>query len=91
MDHQRRSALRSSGPGEFDCSSSAKQGTLIAGDQPVTEEQVRGELQSGGWANVQIVREGRYFEVSAIKNGQIGKLAVDSQTGRLRAKDDDDD
>ena len=72
-----------------------RQGPIfIAGDQPVTEDQVRQKLQSDGWSNVQIVRDGRYFEAVAAKDGQNSKIVVDSQTGRLRAgerADDDDD
>jgi hypothetical protein len=64
---------------------------LIAGDQPVTGDQVRQKLQSDGWSNVQIVRDGRFFEAMGSKDGQTGKVAVDAQTGRLRAADDDDD
>jgi hypothetical protein len=64
---------------------------FIAGDQAVTEDQVRQKLQSEGWSNIQIVRDGRYFEAIASKNGQNSKIAVDSRTGRLRANDDDDD
>jgi hypothetical protein len=64
---------------------------FIAGDQAVTEDQVRQKLLSEGWSNIQIVRDGRYFEAIASKNGQSGKIAVDSQTGRLRANNDDDD
>ena len=64
---------------------------FIAGDQPVTEDQVRQKLQSDGWSNVQIVRDGRYFEAIGSKNGVTTKVAVDEQTGRLRAEDDDDD
>lgn len=64
---------------------------FIAGDRPVTEDQVRSKLQEEGWSNVQIEREGKYFGVSALKNGQSGRLAIDSETGRLRANDDDDD
>jgi hypothetical protein len=64
---------------------------FIAGDQPVTEEQVRQKLQSEGWSNVQIVQKGRYIEATASKDGQNSTIAVDSQTGRLRAADDDDD
>ena len=44
---------------------------LIAGDQPVTEDQVRQKLQSDGWSNVQIVREGRYIEAIGAKNGRL--------------------
>ncbi|WP_050423316.1 hypothetical protein [Bradyrhizobium tropiciagri] len=64
---------------------------FIAGDQPVTEDQVRQKLQSDGWSNVQIVRDGQYFETIGSKDGQTAKVAVNSQTGRLRAVDDDDD
>jgi hypothetical protein len=64
---------------------------FIAGDQPVTEDQVRQKLQSDGWSNVQIVRDGRYFEAMGSKDGETTKVAVDAKTGRLRAADDDDD
>ena len=64
---------------------------FIAGDRPVTEDQVRTKLQTDGWSDVRIVREGRYFQVSAAKDGKAEKIAVDSLTGRLRADDDDDD
>jgi hypothetical protein len=43
---------------------------LIAGDQPVTEDQVRQKLQSDGWENVRIVRDGRYFDAIASKGGK---------------------
>ena len=64
---------------------------FIAGDQPVTEEQIRQKLQSEGWSDIQIMRDGRYFEAIASKDERSSKLVVDSQTGRLRAADDDDD
>jgi hypothetical protein len=64
---------------------------FIAGDQPVTEDQIRQKLQSEGYSNVQVVRQGRYFEAIGSKEGQSGKITVDSQTGRLRSDDDDDD
>src|SRR6516162_6785475 len=64
---------------------------FIAGDQPVTEEQVRQKLQSEGYSNVQIVRQGRYFDATGSKDGTTGRIAVDSQTGRIRADDDDED
>lgn len=62
---------------------------FIAGDQPVSEDQVRQKLQSDGWSNVQIVREGRYLEAMGSKNGETTKVAVDAQTGRLRAAEED--
>src|SRR5262245_17816416 len=63
---------------------------FIAGDGSVTEDQVRQKLQSEGWSDIQIVRDGRYFEDIA-KDEQSRKIVVDSQTGRLRAAADDDD
>ena|SRR5712692_7819866 len=64
---------------------------FIAGDQPVAEDQVRQKLQSDGYSNVQIARQGRYLEAMGSKDGQTGRITVDSQTGRLRAVDDDGD
>jgi len=64
---------------------------LIAGDRPVTAEQVEAKLKTDGWSNIVISREGRYMQVTGMLNGNAGKIAVDSQTGRLRANDDDDD
>jgi hypothetical protein len=64
---------------------------FIPGDQPVTEDQIRQKLQSEGYSNLQIVRQGRYFEAMGSKDGTTGKIAVDSQTGRLRGADDDED
>jgi hypothetical protein len=64
---------------------------FIAGDSPVTAEQVREKLQSDGWSNLVMSRNGRYIEVAGSLNGQARKMAIDSQTGRLRAADDDDD
>jgi len=64
---------------------------FIAGHQPVTEDQIRQKLHADGWSNVQIVRDGQYFEAIGSKDGQTAKVAVNSQTGRLRAVDDDDD
>jgi hypothetical protein len=64
---------------------------FIAGDRPVTAEQVLQKLQTDGWSNVVISRNGRYIEVTGSMNGETSKMAVDSQTGRLRADNDDDD
>jgi hypothetical protein len=50
----------------------------------VTEDQVRQEMVAEGYSNPQVMREGRYFEATGIKDGQMQKLVVDSQTGRLR-------
>ena len=64
---------------------------FIAGDRPVTAEQVLEKLQTDGWSNVVISRNGRYIDVTGSMNGETSKMAVDSQTGRLRADNDDDD
>jgi hypothetical protein len=64
---------------------------FIVGDHPVTLEQVREKLQADGWSNVLISRNGRYIEVTGSVDGHAGKMAVDSQTGRLRAEANDDD
>jgi hypothetical protein len=64
---------------------------FIAGDKPVTQDQVRQKLQSEGWSNIQIGRDGRFLEATGSKDGQASRMEVDSQTGRLRASDDDDD
>ena len=69
----------------------SKGAVFIAGDQPVTEAQVREKLQSDGYSNIQIVRQGRYFEALGSKDGKTGKVQVDAQTGRLADNDGDDD
>lgn len=70
----------------------ARQDTVfIAGDQPVSEDQVRTKLQADGWSGVQIARDGRYYQVIGSRNGVAAKMTIDAQTGRLRDDDDDDD
>src|SRR5262245_36078291 len=64
---------------------------LIAGDRPVTAEQVEAKLKADGWSNIMISRDGRYIQVTGLVNGKADKMAVDSETGRLRANNDDDD
>ncbi|RZN11475.1 hypothetical protein CWO91_08585 [Bradyrhizobium genosp. SA-3] len=64
---------------------------FIAGDKPVSEDQIRQKLQSDGWSNVQIVRNGWYFEAIGSKDGQTANVAVNSRNGRLRTGDDDDE
>src|SRR5438876_2999031 len=51
---------------------------FIAGDQPVTEEQVREKLQSDGYSNIQIVRQGHFLEALGSKDGKTGKVLVDA-------------
>jgi hypothetical protein len=56
---------------------------LIPGDQPVTEQQVREQLQANGYTNIQVMRSASYFEITASKDGKPATLAVDAATGRL--------
>ena len=60
----------------------SKEAALIAGDHPVTVEQVLEKLKAEGWSDVVIARDGKYLKVTGILNGQTGNVAVDSQTGR---------
>lgn len=64
---------------------------FIAGDRPVTEDQIRDKLQTEGYANVQIMHHGNFFEAMGSKDGKTGKVMVDARTGRLADDDDDDD
>jgi hypothetical protein len=64
---------------------------FIAGDQPVTEDQVRTKLAGDDYLDVRIVREGQFFEATGAKAGKTTKLRIDSRTGRLATDDDDDD
>jgi hypothetical protein len=64
---------------------------FIAGDQPVTETQVRDKLQLQGFSNIRIARKGNYFEAVGSKDGKTGKVVVDARTGRVADDDDDDD
>ena len=67
-----------------------KGAVFIAGDQPVSEAQVREKLQSEGYSNIQIARQGNFFEAVGSKDGKPAEVVVDSRNGRL-ADDDDDD
>jgi len=69
----------------------AQSSVFIAGDRPVSAEEVEAKLKSDGWSNIVISSEGKYLEVSGLLNGKRSKIAIDSQTGRLRASDDDGD
>ena len=64
---------------------------FIAGDRPVTEDQVRQKLQSDGYSNIRITRQGGYFEATGSKDGQTARILVDSQTGRLAGGRDEND
>jgi hypothetical protein len=63
---------------------------FVASNGPISEEQVRQKMTADGWTNVQIKRDGRYFQVVGSKD-QTSNLTIDSQTGRLRGGDDDED
>jgi hypothetical protein len=63
---------------------------FIASNGPVSEDQVRQKMTADGWNNVLITREGRYFQVMGSKDQQTTHPTIDSQTGRLRAGEDDD-
>ncbi|MER9874504.1 hypothetical protein [Mesorhizobium sp. M0195] len=64
---------------------------FIADGKPMTEDQVRQKMQSDGYADVQIVRQGKYLDVSGSKDGKNAKLVVDSQTGNVSGGADDGD
>jgi len=64
---------------------------FIAGDRPVSAEEVEAKLKLDGWSNIVISSEGKYLQVSGLLNGTPSKIAIDSQTGRLRASDEDGD
>jgi len=52
---------------------------------------VEAKLKSDGWSNIVISSEGKYLQVSGLLNGTASKISIDSQTGHLRASDDDGD
>jgi hypothetical protein len=64
---------------------------FISSTGPVTESQVRDKMATNGWINVEITREGRYFQVMGSKDRETGHFRVDSQTGRVRDDDADGD
>src|SRR5215471_13379838 len=49
-----------------------------------------GEVANGRMVK-RLSRNGRYIDVTGSMNGETNKMSVDSQTGRLRADNDDDD
>ena len=65
---------------------------FIAGDRPVSAEEVEAKLKSDGWSNIVISSDGKYLRVSGLLNGKANNIAIDSQTGRqARRRDDGDD
>jgi UDP-N-acetyl-D-mannosaminuronic acid transferase (WecB/TagA/CpsF family) len=78
--------------GALIATSEARRGEVfIAGDRPVTEDQVRQKLQSEGYLNIQIARQRGYFDATGSKGGQTARILVDSQTGRLADEREEDD
>ena len=89
---RRRSVVRGLGRIHgFDAQRTNSAFDFIAGNRPVTEDQVRQKLVSDGWMDVRIVLRGRYFVGTASKDGESSKFSVDALTGRLRGEDDDCD
>jgi hypothetical protein len=64
---------------------------FIAGDRPVTAEQVMAKLKSDGWSDIVISPNGKFLQITGTRNGQASSMAVDPQTGRLGTDDQDDD
>lgn len=64
---------------------------FIAGNRPVTEDQVRETLQSQDWSDVEIRRSGDLLQAKGVKDGRARDITIDARTGRLREDDDDDD
>ena len=79
------------GTGVLIATAEPRDAVFIAGDQPVTEVQVREKLQSEGYTDIQIARQGNFFEAMGAKNGKTAKVVVDARNGRLADDDDDDD
>ena len=87
---QRRFASRSDRGGDRDISVAEWAGVHCR--RPTRQrDQVRQKLQSEGYSNIQVVRQGGYFEATASKDGQTGRILVDSQTGRLAGEREEDD
>jgi hypothetical protein len=64
---------------------------VIAGDLPLTEDQVRGQLAARGWADLTLTHDARYIEVSGKASGREAHMMVDSLTGKIISDDSDED
>ena len=64
---------------------------VIAGNLPLTEDQVRGQLVSRGWAEMTLTKDARYIEVSGKASGRVAHMTVDSLTGKIISDDSDED
>ena len=64
---------------------------FIAGDRPVTAEQVLAEIANRRMVKRRHLAQRQIYRSDRLHDGETSKMAVDSQTGRLRADNDDDD
>jgi hypothetical protein len=64
---------------------------VIAGDLPLSEEQVRGQLAARGWADLTLAHDERYIEVTGNASGRAAHMTVDSLTGKIICDDSDQD
>ena len=64
---------------------------VIAGDLPLSEDQVRGQLATRGWADLNLTHDERYIEVSGTTSGRAAHMTVDSLTGKIISDDSDQD
>ncbi|PSC05966.1 hypothetical protein SLNSH_06210 [Alsobacter soli] len=64
---------------------------FTAGGQPMTQEQIVQKMQSEGYSNVQVQRQGANLLISGQKNGKTENMTVNAQTGKAVAEDDEDD
>jgi hypothetical protein len=64
--------------------------TVVPGNQPVTMDQVRQQLEADGWSNIQLTRHGRFIRAVMTRNGKEQTIDVEASTGLLRISDDDD-
>ena len=63
----------------------------IAGDLPLTEDQVRTQLTARGWGDLMLSHDSRYIEITGKALGHATHMTVDSLTGKILNEDSDDD
>jgi peptidase YpeB-like protein len=57
----------------------------------MSDAQIQQNLQAQGYTNIKIGEHDKgHVDVTATKNGKVEKLAVDSQTGAVKADTDQD-
>jgi hypothetical protein len=64
---------------------------IIAGDLPLSEDHVRGQLAARGWADLTLAHDERYIQVSGKASGRAAHMTVDSLTGKIISDDSDQD